>query len=298
MDWSEAFDSLSDKLQSWIETFILMLPNFVAAVVVVAAFALLARLTRKIVQRVMRSVSPYTHVNNLLATVAYVVVIATGVFIALGVLDLDKTLTSLLAGAGIIGLAVGFAFQDITANFISGILLTMRRPFREHDLIESNDYLGVVEELNLRSTILRTFEGQVVIIPNKEVFQNALTNYSRTGQRRIDLSCGVAYGDDLEKARRVAIEAMEGIGYRDQDRDVELFYDEFGGSSINFKLRFWIDFEQQTDYLEAQSEAIMRLKTAFDENDVTIPFPIRTLDFGVVGGEKLSDVLPRRLYDR
>ena len=295
MDWTDAFNQLGDKLIGWIESFILMLPNLAAALLIVILSWLLARGIHRAIRQVLDRASDYTQVNSLLATVGYVAVLAAGAFVALGVLDLDKTVTSLLAGAGIIGLALAFAFQDIAENFMSGILLSIRRPFQRGDVVETNDQTGVIEEVNLRSTVLRTFQGQIVRIPNSSVFQNPIINYSQLGYRRVDLTCGVAYGDDLEKARQVAVKAIEGLDNRDQSREVELFYNEFGGSSINFTLRFWIDFEKQTNFLNAQSEAIMRLKKAYEENDITIPFPIRTLDFGVVGGEKLSEALPPEL---
>lgn len=298
MDIDQAFQNLVDKVVSWVEGFIIALPNIVAALLIVIGFLLLARLAQRFVGQAADRVSSYKQVNRLLATLSYVAVLAVGVFIALGVLELTGMVAALLGGVGIIGLAVGFAFQDITTNFISGVLLSIRRPFREGDVIETNDFFGVVREVNLRSTLVRTFQGELVSIPNKEVYQNPMVNYSYLGKRRVDLSCGVAYGDDLEKARRVAIEAIEAIDERDKSQDVELFYNAFGGSSVDFTLRFWIDFEKQTDFLKAQSEAIMRLKRAFDEQGITIPFPIRTLDFGVVGGEKLSDVLPPSLYEQ
>jgi small conductance mechanosensitive channel len=130
-----------------------------------------------------------------------------------------------------------------------------------------------------------------VIIPNKDIFQNPLVNYSRNPVKRVDLACGVAYGDDLDKVERVAISAVEGLEQRKTDRDIGFFYEEFGGSSINFVVNFWIDYSAHGQFLSARSTAIKKLKRAFDENGITIPFPIRTLDFGVVGGEKLSDVL-------
>ncbi len=296
MNLENTFSNLVDKLAGWLEGFILMLPNLVVAVLLVVVFWLAARLARRLILQVMERVSSYQQVNKLLATAGYVAVLAAGTFIALGVLDLDKAVTSLLAGAGIIGLALGFAFQDIAANFISGILMSIRRPFTEGDIVKTNDYFGTVVDVNLRSTYLQTFQGQLVVIPNKEVFQSPLINYSKTQRQRIDLRCGVAYGDDLEQAEQVALEAVRSIDYRDQDRDVDLYYEDFGDSSINFVVRFWIDFHKQTDFLRARSDAIKRIKRAFDENGITIPFPIRTLDFGVVGGEKLSEVLPQHLY--
>lgn len=293
----DTLSNLVGKLEGWVEAIILKLPNLLAALLIVLAAILVARLVRRGVRKLMDRVSSYHAVNGLLSTIAYVLVLSIGVFVALGALGLDKTVTALLGGAGVIGLAIGFASQDIAANFISGILLSVRRPFREGDIIETNGFFGTINEINLRATHLRTFPGQIIIIPNKDVFQNPIQNYSRLGKRRVDLACGVAYGDDLEKAERVAVEALSAIDYRDKSRDVDLYYNEFGDSSINFVIRFWIDFRAQTDFLRAQSDAIKRLKKAFDENGITIPFPIRTLDFGVVGGVNLNEVLPERLYE-
>ncbi|PSQ81201.1 MAG: mechanosensitive ion channel protein MscS [Bacteroidetes bacterium QS_8_68_15] len=289
-------DPLVTKLQTWLTEFVALLPNLAVALIVILVTFLVAGLVRRGVRTLMESVSNYAHANNLVATVARIGVILTGFFIALSILKLTGVVATFLAGAGVVGLALGFAFQDIAANFISGFMLAIRRPFHEGDIVETNDYLGKVDEINLRTTIIDTFQGQRVIIPNKEVLGNPMVNYSQRGRRRIDLSCGVAYGDDLEKAKRVALETVRSIEYRDESKDVDLYYNEFGGSSVNFVIRFWVEFTAQTDYLHAQSDAVMRLKKAYDDTDVTIPFPIRTLDFGVVGGEKLNEVLPRSMY--
>jgi len=296
MDFGAVFSDLVDKLQGWLAALILLLPNFVAAVLIVTVAVLVARVARRAVYGLLRRTSSFTTVNQLLSTIAYAAVLGAGVFAALGVLQLSTVVVSLLAGVGIVGLALGFAFQDLASNFIAGVLLSIRRPFVEGNLIEKGDFMGVVTEINLRSTKLRTLQGQTVIIPNAEVFTNPVVNYS-TGERRVDLRCGVAYGDDLEQARDVALAAVRRVEGVREDRPVDFYFEEFGDSSIDFVLRFWIAFERQPDFLRARSEAIIALKRAFDEAGVTIPFPIRTLDFGVVGGERLDEVLPRRFYE-
>lgn len=285
--------TLTEKLTGWLQGAIALLPNLVVAILVIIVFWLLARVARGIVRNLIGRVSSNRQIAGLLATLSYVAVIAIGIFVALGVLELDSTVNRLLAGVGIIGLALGFAFQDLAANFMAGVIMSFQRPFKLDDIVETNGHMGVVEDLSLRSTFIRTFQNQVVMVPNKDIFGNPLVNYSTKGKRRVDLSCGVAYGDDLAKAKEIAVSAIEGLELRDESRNVEFFYNEFGGSSINFALRFWIDFDKQTDFLQAQSEGIMALKRAFDDGGITIPFPIRTLDFGVVGGEPLREALPK-----
>ncbi|MDX1503889.1 MAG: mechanosensitive ion channel [Thermoanaerobaculia bacterium] len=289
MNFEDAVNKLLEKIQGWGEELVVLAPNLVAAILALVVAWLAARLARKALRRILGPVLP-GQVARLLASVAYIGVIAVGAFVALGIVGLEKTVTSLLAGAGIIGLALGFAFQDIAANFMSGILLAFRRPFTPGELIETNDYFGKVDRVTLRSTRMTTPTGQMVLIPNRLIFENPIVNFTRLGSRRVDLTCGVAYGDDLAKARKLAVAAVEKVAGRDEDREVELYYNEFGDSSINFVVRFWIPFgDSQAAYLAAQSEAIQRIKTAFDEGGITIPFPIRTLDFGVVGGEPLAE---------
>jgi small conductance mechanosensitive channel len=291
MGISKAWNLLTAKLTGWVRAFILALPNLVVAVLVLIAFWLFARLARNLSARLLRRVSHSEQVNRLVCQTVYLAFVAAGFFVSLGILGLQKTVASLLAGAGILGLALGLAFQDIATNFMAGIYLSIQRPFRTGHLIQSQDFLGIVKRVHLRWTELRTQQGQVLLIPNKQVFENPITNYSTTGTRRIDLEVGVSYGDDLEKVRRVATRAVRQVSTRKADTDVELFFEEFGDSSIHLVVRFWIDFTfKQADYLAARSEAIERLKRAFDENGITIPFPTRTLDFGA-DGERLSEVL-------
>jgi small conductance mechanosensitive channel len=291
MSFDQTWALLSRKLTGWGRAFILGLPNFLLAVATVVAFWLLARAARNLATRLLRRVSHSEQVTYLLSQIVYVAVLTAGTFIALGILGLQKTVASLLAGAGIVGLALGFAFQDIAANLMAGIYLSVRRPFRRGHLIKAQDYFGVVQEVNLRWTELLTQQGQLVLIPNKQVFENPIMNYTAQGKRRVDVTLGVSYGDDLEKAKRVAMEAVSAVPGRLPDREVELFYEEFADSSINFTIRFWIQFEKQKDYLAARSDAILRIKRAFDAAGIAIPFPTRTLDFAVKGGETLTDVL-------
>ena len=295
INFSQALQKLIDKLTGWVQTAIVSLPNLVIAILVFVLFYFGAKLASRLLGKALSKVSRNRQVNGLVTTLVYVAVIIIGAMTALSILNLTGVVTSLLAGVGIIGLALGFAFQDLAANFMAGIFIAVRQPFELDDVVETNDFIGTVEKVSLRSTLLRTFQGQIVMVPNKDIFGNPIVNYSTVGKRRIDLTCGVAYGDDLEKARDLAIQAVKSLDYLDKNKEVQLFYTEFGDSSINFDIRFWIDFKKQVQFMQAQSDAIIKIKQSFDDNGVTIPFPIRTLDFGVVGGEKLAEALPPKL---
>ena len=125
------------------------------------------------------------------------------------------------------------------------------------------------------------------------LFQNPLINDSENIYKRIDLNVGVSYGEDLERVRDIAIVSVKNTPNINKDKDIDLVYLEFGDSSINFRIMIWVEYKSQLEFLKSQSEAIIAIKKAFDREDIMIPFSIRTLDFGIKGGEKLNEVLPQ-----
>lgn len=290
MDIYKALELIQQKLMIWLREFIKMLPNLVLAVVVLMLGLYLSKLVRNVTRRVVRRLSHGAVITDLLSSFIYILSVGITIFIALSILQLDKAVTTILAGAGIAGIALAFAFQDIAANFMSGILLIVRKPLRVGDIVKVKDYMGKVNTITLRDIVLRTFQGQMVIIPNKEVFQNPIENFSLLGKRRMDLTIGVSYGEDLDKVKEVVLNAVCEIQGIAADDPITIFYEAFVESSINFSLRIWAATPEQIDYLRVRDEAIRRIKKAFDENDIMIPFPIRTLDFGIKGGKTLSEM--------
>ena len=289
-----ALELIEGKLIAWAKEFIEMLPNLALAAVIVVVGWLIARIVRKGVQRLLASVTDSGTLKRLIGTVVYLTINFIALFAALSILHLDKTVTSILAGAGILGLALGFAFQDIAANFISGFILAMQRPIRVGELVFTGGHRGVIKRIDLRTTEMIDLQGVQVIIPNKEIFQSVLMNYSRYPSRRIDLKVGVSYGEDLERVKRITIDAVKGIPGVFVDQGIDLFYQGFGDSSIDFEVRFWISSESNRHFHTMRSAAIMAVKAAFNKEGITIPFPIRTLDFGIKGGEKLDAMLSER----
>jgi small conductance mechanosensitive channel len=220
--------------------------------------------------------------------------VLVGVFIALGVLKLDKTVMSLLAGAGVAALVLGFAFQDIAANMMAGILLSVRHPFRPGHLCEILDQEGVIEEVDLRFTVMRTLQGQMVFLPNKEVLGHPIKNFTLTGKRRVDLELGVAYGDDLQLAQRLAVEAAQDVAGRDKGRDVEAFYTALGESAVHGGAHLGGLRAAARDSGGPQP-AIQRIKAASTRTDHH-PLPPRTLHFR--DGERASSSAGRGRSDR
>ncbi len=279
MQLSALLEKLTGTLERWLVAFVALLPHLVVAAVVVLAFSYGSRLAGRLVTRVLARLTGHQSLADVLGTIARFATIIIGVMIGLGLLQLDKTVTSLLAGVGVVGLALGFAFQDIAANFMSGFIMALRRPFEVGDLVEIGGQKGTIERLELRATLITTLQGLSVIIPNKDVFQNPIINFTRTGDRRMDLEVGVAYEAPLEQVRDLALAAVRAVPHRNTAREPELYYTEFADSAVNFSLRLWLSSADEPTYLSARSEAIIAIKKCFEDHKISIPFPIRTLDF-------------------
>jgi len=276
---SEIDSLLTTKLLSWWEGLQALIPLILAGLLIIVIFYGLARLAKMIVQKSVSRTELPVSVQQILAGTTSVAITIIGLIVALSVLGLKTAVTTALAGAGVIGLALGFAFQDVAANFISGLFLIMRKPFATGDVIAVNDQLGSVVAINLRATKIKTPDGQMVYIPNKDVFQNDVTNYSELGIRRVDIGCGVSYDTDLEQAQAVAKKTINDLSFVVEDKPVQIFFAEFGGSSVDFSIRFWIDFTTPADYPKAQDKAIRAINNTFSKADISIPFPVRTLEF-------------------
>lgn len=276
----DSITGLYDKLDGWFDAIILKLPNFAVAVLVMIVFYLIARGLKKLSHKILFKKIGDESIKQVLSKLIYAIVLLVGFFIALGVMQLDKVLTSVLAGAGVMGLAIGFALQGTLSNTVSGFMLSFQPKVRIGDFIDAQGKSGYVEEIDLRNVTIRQPDNDYVIIPNKIFVENPFTNYSWTERGRVSVSCGVGYEEDLQKVEDLVVKVISENFEQRNNEGVEFFFTEFGDSSINFVTRFWITSQKPKPKLEAQHLAIKLIKKNFDEAGINIPFPIRTLDFG------------------
>ncbi|WP_178988460.1 mechanosensitive ion channel family protein [Winogradskyella schleiferi] len=278
--FNTALENLVDKLIGWFNAIIAMIPNLVLAILVMVAAYFSAKYVSKFVRNLVDKRVEQDSIKRAIARVSAVVVVVLGLFIALGVLNLGKALTSLLAGAGVVGLAIGLALQGTLANTFAGLLLSFRKKIQIGHWVETTGFSGEVMDINLKDFTLKEADNNIVVIPNKTILDNPLKNYSLTTRMRIFLECGVGYESDLEKVERLTKETIaKTFDQVESADDVEFYYTEFGGSSINYLCRFWIDAESMLEKLRAKTKAIIEIKKAYDKEDINIPFPIRTLQF-------------------
>ncbi|MBZ9779295.1 mechanosensitive ion channel family protein [Psychroflexus sp. CAK8W] len=274
--WSE----LSNNVINWVDSLILNLPNFLLAVLVLVLFVIFAKYSSKLVDKIFRKSNAQDSIRTVSVKVFKVFIIGLGLFLSLGILNLNTVLTSILGAAGVVGLAVGFALQGTLHNTFAGVIISFIPKLQIGDWIETNDYAGFVVDINLRSVVIQTVDYNLVIIPNSKIVDAPFKNFSRTPRGRIILTCGVGYESDLPKVQEITVNAIKEIFDQRPGESIQFYYTEFGDSSINYQLRFWADVGNQGDVYKAQHNAILAIKAAYNENDINIPFPIRTLDFG------------------
>lgn len=279
-DISKAFEKLIDKLYGWGEDIILKTPNFLLAIVIFVAFWYIGKYLSHFIKKVLLKKVGQESIKAILARTAFIVTVLIGFFTALAILDLDKVLTSVLAGAGVVGLAIGLALQGTLHNTFSGFILSFLPNIQIGDWIVTNNHEGKVIDINLRSVTIMEADNNAVMIPNSKIIDSPFKNFTGTKRSRITISCGVGYESDLEVVKLVTTNAIEHIFKQNKNEEIEFFYTEFGDSSINYVIRFWTAVKDRKDILSAQSTGIMAIKAAYNTHNINIPFPIRTLDFG------------------
>ena len=246
-----------------------------AAAVFVVAVVVAVVLRRALVRYVDRNGS--RHIGLLLGRFLGLVVVALGAVYALDVVGVR--IGPLLGALGVGGIALAFAAQDILQNLVAGVLLQVRRPFRTGDQIGSGEFEGVVDDINLRTVELTTYDGLTVYLPNAEVLKNPIVNYTRTPHSRTELVVGVAYDTDLEQARQVLMSACRAAEGVQAAPAPEAWVHQFGSSSIDIAVRFWHAADIASRW-RVRSAVAVSVKQELDAAGMTIPFPQRTLWFG------------------
>ncbi|MCQ0112566.1 mechanosensitive ion channel family protein [Zhouia amylolytica] len=267
------------------------IPKLILAILVILIFALIANTIKNLCLRIYKKVfkNHYLNIERILASTFYVLFFALGIFLALNILGLEKPLEKLLAGAGIVGIVAGFAFKDIASNMFSGLLVDLQRPYNIGDWVEIDGNYGVVVDISWLTTKVKTVPGQEVFIPNQIIYNGTFTNYSTWGKRRIILRSGVSYGDDLERVKSVAMDEVKKIEELLPEEGIDFYFTAIGDSTYNFMLRYWVQFNSNDDYCKGMNDVIIRIKKRFEQEGISIAYPVTTLDFGVKGGVNLFD---------
>ncbi|MCW9734153.1 mechanosensitive ion channel [Avibacterium sp. 20-15] len=281
---------VTHTLSQWKDWLIGFIPNIVSAIILLTLFYFLANILSKVALRIYsRLFAKNLRAAKGIAIGVKILIWFLGIILALEVLHLASFLTHLLAGAGIVGIIAGFAFKDIASNAFSGLLIKSEQPFDIGDWVNINNSIGKVMNIGLVTVELMTIEGETALIPNQMIYSGEFFNYSKLKKRRVILSTGVSYGDDLDKVRQVTLALMQEWDFVIDKNDINFYFTDIGSSTFDFVIRFWVNFVTYEDYLESKSQAIMALKKRFEQENISIAYNVTTLDFGVKGGVNLFD---------
>ena len=274
----ELTETIRSSLLNLVAGTVEALPALLMAVAVLLATRYSVRPIRRLTRLVVERLTSNFSLQLLAVQVTTVAAWTIGILFACILIFPDLGLSDIIALLGLSSVAVGFAFQDIFKNFLAGILLLLDQPFKVNDQIIVADYEGTVESIDIRSTKIRNYQGEAVIIPNSIVFTNPLEVLTEKAHRRTDLAIGLDYNTPLPEARQVLQEATALVEGVLSEPAIEIDIVGFGESSIDFVVRYWTR-PTKVVVRRVQTQVIMALKAACDEAEFNIPYPIRTSYF-------------------
>ncbi len=254
------------------------LPLVVFAVVVLTIAYLITKVMTRLLQRSLAHRLPSQLLRKTAARAVGVVIFLLALYLVLQVAGLTRLALTLAGGTGVVGLALGIAFKDITENFLASIYLSIQKPFEVGDLVQVDGALGYVQRVTARTTILMTLDGNHVQIPNATVFKNSLRNFTSNPNRRVDFVVGVGYDDPIIKAQTIAMEVLRGHEAVLQDPEPWVLVDALGSSTVNLRIYFWLDGRKYS-WLKVQSAVIRLIKGAFQDAGISLPDEAREILF-------------------
>lgn len=245
------------------------LPNVLSAILLLVVFWMVNKAIQKVISAALVRTNVVRQARGLILRSARV---ALYIFAVLTIAaQLKINITSLLAGVGVMGLALSFAAQDTIGNIISGVVIIIDGPFKEGDWISMGEMHATVTEIRLRTTVLTTFDNETVVVPNKQIAQERIINYTMTPRTRVRVPIGIAYKEDISRARNIMLETVKEDDRILRDPAPVVLVTDLGASSVNMQLRFWTEdpllkFNLMWEYTEI-------CKKALDKAGIEIPFP-------------------------
>jgi small-conductance mechanosensitive channel len=273
-DFDPAFQALNELARS----FVRMLPLIVVAAVVIAISWVFARLTAHVLRRRLRARVSGSLLREVMARAGGILVILAGLYLVLRIAGLTQLAFTVVGGTGLIGLALGIAFRDITENFLASLFLSLQQPFREADLVEVAGVTGYVQRLTSRTTVLMTLDGNQVQVPNSTVFKSTIRNFTSNPDRRDDFIVGIGYDDSIPGAQEVALKVLaEHPAVLDEPEPLVLV-ENLGPSTVNLRVYFWLDGSRHS-WLKVTSSVIRLVKRAFQDAGISMPDEAREVTF-------------------
>jgi small-conductance mechanosensitive channel len=262
-------------IQDLITDFIVNVPQFLAAIAIFVATLILSKVAQRWAERSVKKQIEDPETRRFLAKTARYAVLVLGILAALDQVP-GVDITSFLAGLGILGFTIGFALQDIARNFIAGLLLLIRQPFNVDDAVEIAGHAGTVMAINMRDTVIKTWDGVMEIIPNLDVYTNPIVNYSELPLRRRTVMVGLGYGENVDRAKEIILDTIRTTEGVLEEPAPEILTEELGDATLNLAARFWVN--QQTDNLfGVHSDVVDAINAAAEREGIDLPYPIQVV---------------------
>jgi small conductance mechanosensitive channel len=250
------------------------LPLILIAIAVFALLLLGVRLVMSGVNRGMRRADVDFTVRRLVSNLLRLALLLTVALLALSIAGVE--IGAMLAALGLIGLGIALALQNILENLISGVLILIRKPYDRGEIVITAGLEGYVEDIDLRVTTIRAYDGTMTLVPNADIYRSPITNLSRRGTRRAEVPIGIDYRDDHERARELMYETVDALEEVLEDPPPVVVLTDLADSSVDFEVRVWFDVHEQS-LVGMRDLVLSTCKTALEDAGMTIPWPIRTL---------------------
>jgi len=216
--------------------------------------------------------------RNVAAKAVALLVLTLGIYLVLRVSGLTRLALTVLGGTGLVGLVIGIGFRDIAENFLASILISMHRPFHTGDLVQVNEHQGYVQQVNSRSTLLMTLDGNHVQIPNATIYKSTITNYNSNPHMRCSFTVGIGYENSIAKAQSVGLEVMEAHPAVLDSPEPLVLVEALGAATVNLRCYFWLDVTTHS-WLKTESAVLRLVKKAFQQADISMPDEAREVVF-------------------
>lgn len=267
------------------------LPSIAFGVIVFVLSLFAAILAARGTRRVLHQRVRVKLLRSVVARAMGVLVLLLGVYVILRIMGLTQLALTIVGGTGLVGLALGIAFRDISENFLASIFLSIQRPFEPADLIEVAGVTGYVQQLNMRTTVLMNLDGNLVQIPNATVYKSNLRNYTTNCNRREVFDIGIGYDDAIDEAQEIARRVLDEHPAVLQDPEPSVLVESLGASTVNLRVYFWLDGKKNS-WLKVRSSVIRLVKRNFQQHGISMPDAAREIIFPE--GVPLSHEEPER----
>lgn len=260
--------------QEWLASLLLFIPNLIVAILIFLLTLVLAGIPAKAIRRLASKGIKNPEVLRLIKQVSQWIIVIIGTIIALE--QVDFNVTGFIAGLGIAGFTIGFALQDIARNFISGLILLYRQPFKIGEFIEVSGHMGTVKMINIRDTEIQTLDGDLVIIPNNRVFEDPIINMSTSRLRRRTVEIGLGYEEDVDRAMDIFLKAIQSVDGVESDPAPMINAMRMDDTTLGLTAFYWVD-QKENSPLRIHTGVLKAVNSASYEHHINLPYPTQTV---------------------